>query len=143
MNFGRDNLTGCDSFISSPTGRWGMAMVRKAWPNALNAQLFKIKVGVYFRGVLFPIKNDVGFFLRVVYFRNRSLHKSSHLCNCLLILRFYHAKRLTRIYDYCIYLFLLLFSQSCLNLSKLSLVLQQSPFLRKNEILILEYVKLL
>ena len=53
MNFGRDNLLGCDSFISSPTGRWGMAIAREAWPNALNAQLFNSKVGIYFRGVLF------------------------------------------------------------------------------------------
>ena len=35
-------------------GRWGMAMAREAWPNALNAQFFNSKVGVYFRGGLFP-----------------------------------------------------------------------------------------
>ena len=29
-------------------------MAREAWPNALNAQLFNRKVGVYFRGGLFP-----------------------------------------------------------------------------------------
>ena len=29
-------------------------MAREAWPNALNAQLFNSKVGVYFRGGLFP-----------------------------------------------------------------------------------------
>ena len=46
LNLGGDNLSGCDSFISSPTGRWGMAMAREAWPNALNAQLFNSKVGV-------------------------------------------------------------------------------------------------
>ena len=33
---------------------WGMAMAREAWPNALNVQLFNSKVGVYFRGGLFP-----------------------------------------------------------------------------------------
>ena len=49
-------------------------MAREAWPNALNAQLFNWKVGVYFRGVLFPflgglfpIKNEV-FFFRGVFF---------------------------------------------------------------------------
>ena len=54
LNFGRDKFFGCDSFISSPTGHWDMAMARKAWPNALNAQPFNRKVGVYFRGGLFP-----------------------------------------------------------------------------------------
>ena len=42
-------------------------MAREAWPNALNAQLFNIKVGVYFRTGLFlrgfiPIKIEVVFF---------------------------------------------------------------------------------
>ena len=27
---------GCDRFISSPTGRWGMALAREAWPYAVN-----------------------------------------------------------------------------------------------------------
>ena len=26
---------GCDRPISSPTGRWGMAMAREAWPDAV------------------------------------------------------------------------------------------------------------
>ena len=28
-------MFGFDNFISSPMGRWGMAMAREAWPNAL------------------------------------------------------------------------------------------------------------
>ena len=51
MSFGRDHLFGCDSFISSPTGRWGMAMARDVWLNAVNAQLFNTKVGAFFLGV--------------------------------------------------------------------------------------------
>ena len=33
--FGCDILFGCDRFISSHIGRWGMAVAREAWPNAL------------------------------------------------------------------------------------------------------------
>ena len=43
-------MIGCDRFISSPTGRYGMAMAREAWPIAPYAQC-----GVYFLGGLFPI----------------------------------------------------------------------------------------
>ena len=50
MNFDCDNLFGCDSFISSATGRQRIAMAREAWPNAINARLVKSQVGVYFRG---------------------------------------------------------------------------------------------
>ena len=40
-------------------------MARESWPNALNSQLFNSKVGVYFRGGLFPWR-----FISVgVYFR--------------------------------------------------------------------------
>ena len=41
FKFVRDNLFGCDRFISSP-------MAREALPNAANAQLVKSQVGVYF-----------------------------------------------------------------------------------------------
>ena len=67
LNFGRDNLFGCDNFISRPTVRWGMIMTREALPNALNAQLFNSKVGVYFRGGLFPW----GFISVGVYFLSK------------------------------------------------------------------------
>ena len=30
LNFGRDNFFGCDSFISSLMGRWGIAMAGEA-----------------------------------------------------------------------------------------------------------------
>ena len=34
--WGEDGLMfDCDRFISSPTGRWGMAMARKAWLDAV------------------------------------------------------------------------------------------------------------
>ena len=45
----------------------GMAMAREAWPNALNSQLFNSKVGVYFRGGLFPW----GFISVGVYFLSK------------------------------------------------------------------------
>ena len=63
MKFGRDNLVGCDSFISSPTGGWGMAMAREA---LLNAQLFNGKVGVYFLSKMKWV------FFRGFFFRNRA-----------------------------------------------------------------------
>ena len=50
IKFRRDNLFDCDSFISSSTCRLDMAMASEAWPNALCAQLFNSKLGVYFRG---------------------------------------------------------------------------------------------
>ena len=74
VNFGHDILVGCDSFIASPTGRWGRAMAREAGPNALNAQLSKvnwvfffswgsISVGFISVGVYFLSKMKWGFFL--------------------------------------------------------------------------------
>ena len=39
-----------------------MVKTREAWPNALNAKFFNGKVGVYFRGGFFPVKNEVGVF---------------------------------------------------------------------------------
>ena len=39
-----------------------MAMAREAWPNALNAQLFKSKVGFISLGVYFLSKMKVSFF---------------------------------------------------------------------------------
>ena len=44
-------------------------MVRKAWPNAPNAQLLNRKVGVYFRGGLFPWGCiSVGVYFRKILF---------------------------------------------------------------------------